>query len=371
MKSRDNSFKKRRAAEPADATPDLWENPAGTLGFEFVEYTAPDTAELAVIFEALGLRPIARHRSKAVTLYRQGQINFIVNAEPESAAQAFARAHGPSACAMAFKVRDAAKAYERALAAGAKPAFTRVGPMELSIPAIEGVGGSLIYLVDQRRPFTIYDIDFEFVAEPDWPTGNDAGLVEIDHLTHNVETGQTQRWIDYYARIFNFREMQNFDIEGTKTQSSVRAAVDPSGRIRIPISESADEGSQIQEFIRQYRGEGIQHIALSTNDIYSTIDKLRANGVPFTPPPPDTYYDMLTQRIGPHREDVDALKARGILVDGAAGRLLLQIFTGTMIGPIFFEIIQRKGDEGFGAGNVKALYESVERDEARKRAAER
>jgi 4-hydroxyphenylpyruvate dioxygenase len=343
-------------------------NPMGTDGFEFVEYTAPDTKALGRLFESMGFSAVARHRSKDVTLYRQGEINFVVNAEPDSFAQAFARVHGPSACAMAFRVADAAAAYKRAIALGAKPVQGKVGPMELNIPAIAGIGGSLIYLVDRYGPAgSIYDIDFRPVPGADAnPRG--VGLTYIDHLTHNVHRGRMAQWARFYESIFNFREIRYFDIEGKVTGLKSKAMTSPCGKIRIPINESADDKSQIQEFLDEYRGEGIQHIALGTDDIYATVEALRGRKVKFLDTP-DTYYELIDKRLPGHGERIDRLKKNRILIDGAPtkdGGLLLQIFTKTVIGPIFFEIIQRKGDEGFGEGNFRALFESIELDQIRR-----
>jgi 4-hydroxyphenylpyruvate dioxygenase len=357
-------------APNAGAAPVPWDNPLGTDGFEFIEYTAPDTAGLGRLFQSMGFTRIARHRSKDVSLYRQGNINFIVNAEPNSLAQQFARDHGPSVCAMAFRVRDAAQALRAAVAAGAKEVKGTVGPMELNIPAIEGIGGSLIYLVDRRAGPSIYDIDFRMEAGPD-PIVPGVGLLDIDHLTHNVGKGRMDHFHDFYRRVFNFREHQFFDITGEYTGLTSRALSAPCGKIKIPINESKySEGSeqvdQIQEFIQAYRGEGIQHVALSTADIFGTWDRLRANGLEFMTPPPDTYYEMLGERVPGHGQAIEELQRRGILLDGANGRFLLQIFTRTLIGPIFFEIIDRRGDEGFGQGNFRALFVSMERDQIRR-----
>jgi 4-hydroxyphenylpyruvate dioxygenase len=351
--------------DPA-AKRDLWDNPMGTDGFEFVEYTGPEPAQLAALFERMGFVAAARHRSKNVTLYKQGDINFILNAEPESFAQAFARLHGPSVCAIAFRVKNAAASYDRAIRLGARPVHGKIGPMELSIPAIEGIGGSLIYLVDRYGDHSIYDVDFEyFEGEDAAPAG--AGLVTIDHLTHNVHRGRMNEWSDFYTKLFNFREIRYFDIEGKLTGLRSRAMTSPCGKIRIPINESADDKSQIEEYLRAYKGEGIQHIALGTEDIYTTIERLRDLGVEFLDPPPDTYYEMLAERLPGHGEDVERLKRDHLLIDGApGGGLLLQIFTKTVIGPIFFEVIQRKGDEGFGEGNFRALFESIERDQIKR-----
>ena len=343
-------------------------NPVGTDGFEFVEYTAPDPELLRTLFERLGFPVTARHRSKNVTLHRQGDINFIINAEPNSFGQRFAREHGPSACAMAFRVKDAAAAYKHCIDLGAKPVETRVGPMELQIPAIEGIGGSLIYLVDRYgERGSIYDVDFEFLPGVDrHPRG--VGLTYIDHLTHNVHRGRMAEWSDFYERLFNFREIRYFDIEGKLTGLKSRAMTSPCGKIRIPINESSDDKSQIQEYLSAYHGEGIQHIALGTADIYESVETLKTKGVPFQDVP-DTYYEQVDTRLPGHGEDLKRMAADRILIDGAptkGGGLLLQIFTQTVIGPIFFEIIQRRGNEGFGEGNFRALFESIELDQIRR-----
>lgn len=345
---------------------DLWDNPMGTDGFEFIEYTGPDPQALAALFERMGFAAAARHRSKNVTLYKQGDVNFILNAEPESFAQAFARLHGPSVCAIALRVADAAGAYKRAIDLGAKPVHGKVGPMELNIPAIEGIGGSLIYLVDRYGDRTIYDVDFTPLAAPSRPSG--VGLSAIDHLTHNVHRGRMGLWAEFYERLFNFREMRYFDIEGKLTGLRSKAMTSPCGRIRIPINESADDKSQITEYLEAYHGEGIQHIALTADDIFATVEALRTRGVAFLSVP-DSYYEAVDTRVPGHGEDLGRLRRDRILIDGAPGAgqgLLLQIFTATVIGPIFFEIIERKGNEGFGEGNFRALFESIERDQIRR-----
>ncbi|HMN83840.1 MAG TPA: 4-hydroxyphenylpyruvate dioxygenase [Burkholderiaceae bacterium] len=354
-----------------------WDNPMGTNGFEFIEYAAPDPAALGAVFELMGFVTVARHRHKDVTLYRQGGINFIINAEPDSFAQRFARLHGPSICAIAFRVDDAASAYRRALDLGAWGFDSRSGPMELNIPAIKGIGDSLIYFVDRWRgkdgaaagaigDISIYDVDFVPIAGVD-PFPKGAGLTGVDHLTHNVHRGRMKEWADFYERFFNFREIRYFDIEGKATGVKSKAMTSPCGLIRIPINEEGnDAGGQIQEYLDLYRGEGIQHIALASDDVYDTVELLRARGVEFLDTP-DTYYELIDKRLPGHGEDLARLKRNRILVDGGPdGGLLLQIFTKTVIGPIFFEIIQRKGDEGFGEGNFKALFESIELDQMRR-----
>ena len=347
---------------------DLFDNPMGTDGFEFVEYTAPNPAELGQLFERMGFVAVARHRSKNVTLYRQGDVNFIVNAEPESFAQAFARVHGPSICAIAFRVKNAAHALKQATKLGAWPVESKVGPMELNIPAIKGIGDSLIYLVDRYgERGTIYDVDFEFLPGIERnPKG--MGLTYIDHLTHNVHRGRMAEWADFYERLFNFKEIKYFDIEGKLTGLKSKAMTSPCGKIRIPINESSDDKSQIAEYLHAYHGEGIQHVALGTDDIYATVTGLKQRQIPFQSSP-DTYYEAVDGRVPGHGEPLARLKELSILIDGAPTKgqgLLLQIFTNNVIGPIFFEIIQRKGNDGFGEGNFKALFESIELDQIRR-----
>jgi 4-hydroxyphenylpyruvate dioxygenase len=350
---------------------DLFDNPMGLAGFEFVEFASPTPNVLEPIFERMGFTHVARHRSKDVVLYRQGEINFIVNREPQSAAYYFAAEHGPSACGMAFRVRDSHRAYARALELGAQPIEMPTGPMELRLPAIKGIGGAPLYLIDRYEDGkSIYDIDFEFVDGVERrPAG--FGLRIIDHLTHNVYRGRMAYWADFYARIFNFREIRYFDIKGEYTGLTSRAMTAPDGRIRIPLNEEASRTTgQIEEFLMKFNGEGIQHLALLTDDLLHTLDRLRASGVPLMTPPPATYYEMLDERLPGHAEKVDELRARGVLVDGTteggARRLLLQIFSEALLGPVFFEFIERKGDEGFGEGNFKALFESMERDQLRR-----
>lgn len=336
-------------------------NPLGTDGFEFVEYAAPVDGVMSALFEKMGFSVAARHRSKQVTLYRQGEINFILNHEPHSFAQSFARIHGPSVCAFAIRVKDAGYALQQAIARGAKGYHGRVGPMELNIPAIRGIGGSLIYLVDRYGDRSIYDVDF--VAGGGARTKVGVGLTHIDHLTHNVHQGRMDQWVEFYQHLFHFREIRYFNIHGQKTGLRSRALVSPCGKIRIPINEPSDRQSQIEEYLDAYHGEGIQHIALASRDIYASIEHLNQRGVEFLAAPP-AYYDRLEERIPGHGEDLERLARDHILIDGdpQAG-LLLQIFTKTVIGPIFFEIIQRKGNEGFGEGNFRALFEAMEKDQ--------
>ena len=347
---------------------DLFENPVGLDGFEFIEFSAPEKGHLETVFETIGFTKVARHRSKDVEIWRQGGINLITNYEPKSAAWYFSREHGPSACGMGFRVKDAKAAYEYLLERGAEPVEVETGPMELRLPAIRGIGGAIIYLIDRYGDnLDIYDIDFEPLPGVDQaPVG--AGFEVIDHLTHNVYGGRMAYWADYYETLFNFREIRFFDIKGEYTGLTSKALTAPDGKIRIPLNEEGEGGKgQIEEFLREFNGEGIQHIALSCADLPACWDRLQKLGVPFMTAPPEAYYEMLEGRLPGHGEDVGALKMRGILLDGTVEndepRLLLQIFAQAQVGPVFFEFIQRKGDDGFGEGNFKALFESMERDQ--------
>ncbi len=355
---------------------EAWDNPMGTDGFEFIEYAAPDPAAMGALFKRMGFAAIAKHRHKDVTLYRQGEINFLLNAEPDSFAQRFARLHGPSICAIAFRVQDAKAAYKRALGLGAWGFEGTTAPGELNIPGIKGIGDSLIYFVDRWRGkngakegdignIGFYDVDFEPLDGASlMPVGN--GLTYIDHLTNNVHRGRMDEWTEFYGRFFNFREIRYFDIEGQVTGVKSRALTSPCGKIRIPINEEGnDTAGQIQEYLDAYHGEGIQHIALGSSDLYDTVDRMRSNGVRLLDTI-DTYYELIDKRIPGHGEPIDELHRRKILVDGKPNALLLQIFTENQLGPIFFEFIQRKGDQGFGEGNFKALFESIELDQMRR-----
>jgi len=350
---------------------DLFDNPMGLMGFEFVEFASPTANRLEPLFQTMGFTLVARHRSKSVLLYRQGEINFIVNNEPKSQAAYFAAEHGPSACGLAFRVRDSHKAYARAIELGAQPVEIPTGPMELRLPAIKGIGGAPLYLIDRFEDGrSIYDIDFEFVDGVDRrPRGH--GLKLIDHLTHNVYRGRMGYWAAFYERLFNFRELRYFDIKGEYTGLTSKAMTAPDGQIRIPLNEEASKGTgQIEEFLMQFNGEGIQHVALLTDDLVATVDRLQMAGIPLMTAPNDVYYEMLGERLPGHGQPVPELRARGILLDGSTQggkpRLLLQIFSQTLLGPVFFEFIQRKGDDGFGEGNFKALFESIERDQVRR-----
>jgi 4-hydroxyphenylpyruvate dioxygenase len=338
-------------------------NPCGLNGFSFLEFSAPTPELLEHYFTAFGFKPVAAHITQAITRYEQGEIIFILNATESSQAYRHAQMHGPGACAMGFKVNDATAAFNYALANGAT-AFDDDNDVRHGVPAIVGIGGSVIYLVEDKHP----------VFEQQWtPTAKQSkivptGLQTIDHLTHNVYRGQMDQWANFYERIFNFHEIRFFDIKGQSTGLISRALSSPCGKIKIPLNESKDDVSQIEEFLHEYHGEGIQHIALSTENIYDTVHALRDNGIDFLEVP-DTYYDMIDQRIPWHQEPLDRLKAERLLIDGerdSSQGLLLQLFTKNAFGPVFFEIIQRRGNQGFGEGNFTALFEAIERDQIKR-----
>ena len=345
-------------------------NPAGTDGFEFVEFAHPDPAALDTTFRQMGFIPVAQHKTKDITLYRQGDITYVLNADADSHAAEFVSEHGPCAPAMAWRVVDAQVALKRALDLGATE-YTGSGK-SLDVPAVVGIGGSLLYFVDTYgEEGSCYENEFDWLGEAD-PRPEGFGFYYLDHLTHNVIRGNMDTWYKFYAETFKFREIKFFDIQGKQTGLVSRALTSPDGKIRIPINESTDEHSQIEEYLRRYNGEGIQHIAIASEDIYAGTDKIAAAGMKFMPAPPDTYYEMSHDRVKGHEEPLDQMRKHGILidgegvVDGGMTRILLQIFSKTVIGPIFFEFIQRKGDDGFGEGNFRALFESIEEDQIRR-----
>ncbi len=345
------------------------DNPAGTDGFEFVEFAATDPAELTALFTQMGYTHVATHKTKAIQVWRQGDINYLVNAEPDSHAARFVESHGPCASAMAWRVADAEHALSHADSLGAT-AYTDTDK-SLDVPAIEGIGGSLIYLIDRYgEDASAYTEEFNWVDEPD-PTPTGFGFYYLDHLTHNVFRGNMDTWWDFYRDLFGFKQIHFFDIEGKMTGLVSRAITSPCGKIRIPLNESTDDKSQIETYLKKYNGEGIQHIAVGSDNIYDGTDRLASQGLKFMPGPPDAYYDMSHDRVTDHDEPIDRLKKHGILIDGEGvinggmTKILLQIFSKTVIGPIFFEFIQRKGDEGFGEGNFRALFESIEQEQIR------
>lgn len=341
------------------------ENPCGLDGFAFLEFSAPDKKVLERQFLQMGFKPVAQHQQHDITRFQQGDIQFIVNATPHTQAEQHANTHGAGACAMGFKVNDAQSAFEYAISQGGK-AFIDAHHAHHGLPAIQAIGGSVIYFVDDKhQPF---QQQWRVLSEPQTATPSAAYLTQIDHLTHNVHRGRMDEWAQFYERLFNFKEIRFFNIVGQLTGLISRALGSPCGKIKIPLNESKDDKSQIEEFLHDYRGEGIQHIALSTDKIYDSVHQLRHNGVNFLSVP-STYYEMIHQRVPWHTEPLAQLEKEQILIDGqpdAEHGLLLQIFTENVFGPVFFEIIQRKGNQGFGEGNFQALFEAIERDQIRR-----
>ena len=340
-------------------------NPLGLDGFEFCEFTSPEADTLATQFEQLGFVVSHRHPTKDVVRYVQGRISLLLNREQSGQAADFRAAHGPSASGMAFRVSDPHAAYAHALSEGASPVDVATGVLGEGSYAIEGIGGSYLYLVQAGA-----DLYADWDEVPGWrdaAVANNVGLDLLDHLTHNVRRGEMRTWSSFYGRLFGFEEQKYFDIKGKATGLFSQAMIAPDGAIRIPLNESQDENSQIEEFIREYQGEGIQHLALTTADIFDTVEKLRSRGVRLQDTI-ETYYELVDKRVPGHGHDLERLKKNRILIDGNVGEegLLLQIFTENMVGPIFFEIIQRKGNQGFGNGNFQALFESIELDQIRR-----
>jgi 4-hydroxyphenylpyruvate dioxygenase len=340
------------------------QNPAGTDGFEFVEFASPEPEALRDLFRRMGYMHVANHRTKRIELWQQGDITYILNDEPGSHARAFVDEHGPCAPSMGWRVVDAERAYNHAVSKGATP-YNGPGKT-MDVPAIRGIGGSLIYFIDQYYETSPYNDEFTWLRSSK-PKG--VGFYYLDHLTHNVRKGNMDVWFRFYGDLFNFREIRFFDIQGKYTGLFSRALTSPCGRIRIPINEDRGETGQIVEYLKRYKGEGIQHIAVGARDIYAATDEIAERGLRFMPAPPASYYEMSHERVKGHDEPLDRMMKHGILidgegvVDGGETRILLQIFSKTVIGPIFFEFIQRKGDDGFGEGNFRALFESIEADQ--------
>jgi 4-hydroxyphenylpyruvate dioxygenase len=349
--------------------PTTFENPMGVDGFEFVEFAAPDPKLLHDLFKRLGFTAVAKHKSKAITLYRQGDCNLLVNEQPDSFASDFAQKHGPCACGFAIRFsQPASEVLKATLANGAKEITHKAATRAIDAPVIEGIGGCMLYLVDRYgRDGSVFD-DYEWLVPEAQRHPKGFGLTFIDHLTHNLYFGEMAKWAGYYERLFNFREIRYFDIKGAKTGLVSKAMTAPDGMVRIPLNESSDPKSQINEYLDEYKGEGIQHIALFTDNIYDTVEAMRNAGVEFLDTP-DTYFEVIDVRVPNHGEDVPRLAKNKILIDAdpeTRKKLLLQIFTQNCIGPIFFEIIQRKGNQGFGEGNFQALFESIERDQMKR-----
>jgi 4-hydroxyphenylpyruvate dioxygenase len=337
-------------------------NPCGIDGVDFVEFTGPDKGYLESLFSRMGFKKTSQVAGKEIYLYQQGEINFVLNCEPKTFAKEFAQMHGPAICSTGFKVKNAEHAFKTAVARGAQP-YNGTVEQKGQFPffAVYGIGESLIYFIDETCEKQLYGGIFKEAQKPGTVAGY--GFTIVDHFTNNVPRGEMQKWADFYENVFNFRETRYFNIKGKATGLYSKVMRSPCGKFSVPINEPADGKSQIQEYLDEYKGSGIQHLALLTPDILKTMDLMRATEVPFLTPPPNTYYAMLKDRLPNVSEDVHTLESKAILVDGDHDGYLLQIFTKNLIGPIFFEVIQRKNHFGFGEGNFQALFDAIERDQ--------
>lgn len=344
-------------------------NPVGLEGLEFLEYVGPQEDHFESLFARLGLSEVAHQKDKKISLFRQGDVNFLLNRSGQGFAHGFSSEHGPSICSTGFRVKDSEKAFRVAVERGAKPYDGPEESKSLDYPAIYGIGDSLVYFVDDWKSeegtstSTYVNQGFEFFPGDPKPKGH--GFLFVDHMTNNVPKGELDKWADFYTDIFNFREIRFFDIKGDQTGLLSRAMRSPCNGITIPINEPTEDKSQIQEYIDEYKGSGIQHVALATDDICNAVAKSKGDILQFLKIP-DTYYEVLKDRVPLITENLSDLKELEILADGDEEGYLLQIFTQNVIGPIFFEFIQRKNHHGFGEGNFQALFEAIERDQRRR-----
>ncbi|WP_413943501.1 4-hydroxyphenylpyruvate dioxygenase [Bdellovibrio sp. HCB-162] len=337
-------------------------NPIGLNGVDFIEYSGPDAHYFEQVFKRYAFKEVGQVHGKNIRLYRQGDINYILNCEPQTFATDFAKLHGNCICATGFRVVDAQHAFKEAVARGARPYEGNDHQKGATpFPAIYGIGDSLIYFMDDKNQDKLYNEIFQVKPEDKAPEG--VGFKVIDHFTNNVPKGEMDKWYEFYVKIFNFYEAHYFDIRGSKTGLLSRAMRSPCGKFSVPINEPTESKSQIQEYLDEYKGSGIQHVALLTNDILSTLEKLKNSDIQFLTPPPHSYYEMLPGRVPNVTEDLGRLEKNAILVDGDKHGYLLQIFTKNTFGPIFYEVIQRKGHDGFGDGNFQALFDAIERDQ--------
>ncbi len=334
-------------------------NPVGLAGLEFIEFAGPEPEKLDDLFLAFGFSRLRRHRERAVDYYRQNDIHFLLNREPGSFAEDFAQRHGPSICSMGWRVRDARTAVDEAVRRGAR---RYDGPTTIDAPAIYGIGDSLIYFIetDPPQPYLA-----EFVDHDNPQIVEDAGFIAIDHLTNNVYKGTMDKWSNFYKDVFGFTEVRYFDIKGVKTGLQSYALRSPDGSFCIPINEGKEDKSQIEEYLREYRGPGVQHLAFLSNDLLDSLDRLDRSKIE-TLDIDDEYYETVFDRVPNVTEDRERIRRHQVLVDGDDEGYLLQIFTRNLIGPIFIEMIQRKNHTSFGEGNFGALFRSIEKDQERR-----
>lgn len=341
----------------------VYPNPCGIDGVEFIEFASTETTFFDTLFARWGFTSVARNADKAVQLFRQNKINFVTNCEPGTFAHQFAQQHGPSISATGFRFKNAKEAFKIAVERGARP-YTGDAKTKAyhDLPAVYGIGDSLIYFVDDQNAAQLYQQAFAVGYDQPRPKG--FGFEMVDHFTNNVPVGEMQKWCDFYTQVFGFRETRFFDVRGEKTGLISKVMRSPCSKFAVPINEPTDKKSQIQEYLNEYKGSGIQHLAMITKDILVTLKDLQAKEVEFLTPPPTTYYQMLSQRVPNITEDLQRLEKNAVLVDGDHDGYLLQIFSKNIIGPIFFEVIQRKNHHEFGEGNFQALFDAIERDQS-------
>lgn len=335
-------------------------NSLGLNGIEFVEFSSSDSNALHSLFEEFGFSKLARHSSKSVELYRQNEIVFLLSASKDSFADKFQKVHGPSISAMGWRFKNPREAFRKAVANGAKPCWDGdyLLPNGENVPVIYGIGGSLIYFVESFQ-------DLGFIPLQDPKRIPEKGFYQIDHLTNNVAKGTMEDWAKFYKDVFGFTEVRYFDIKGEKTGLTSFALRSPCGQFCIPINEANEAKSQINEFLEEYNGPGIQHLAFLTKDLISSIKKLKGTRIETLEISPG-YYEKAFQRVPRLKEDKKTIEELNVLVDGDEKGYLLQIFTKKLVGPIFIELIQRENHLSFGEGNFQALFDSIERDQMKR-----
>jgi 4-hydroxyphenylpyruvate dioxygenase len=335
-------------------------------GIEFIEFASDKPEQLERLFLNFGFSKLKKHATKDVTYFCQNDIHFMLNNETGTAADKFRKLHGPSICSMGWRVADAKKAMELTVQRGATACTNpdyRYANGE-AVPAIYGIGNSIIYFIENyQNPKRYENLQFKDLEKPTLIPQK--GFTLIDHLTNNVEKGTMQKWSNFYKDIFGFVEVRYFDIKGAKTGLTSFALRSPCGKFCIPINEGTEDKSQINEYLREYKGPGVQHLAFLTDDILSSLRDLEGSRIE-TLDIDDQYYGEVFDRVPNVREDHKEIRKYNVLVDGDAEGYLLQIFTKNLVGPIFIEIIQRRNHYSFGEGNFGALFRSIERDQEKR-----
>jgi len=340
----------------------LPKNPLKLCGIEFTEYASPDSDFMEKAFYGFGFSKTKKFKGRDIDYFNQNDIHFLLNREVEGFSKEFAKKHGPAICSMGWRVEDADFAFTEAIKRGAKSAEHAAN--KLPYPAIFGIGDSLIYFIDNfkrsgKNKGAIYDTDFISHDQPE--IVDDKGFLAVDHLTNNVYQGTMQKWADFYKSVFGFTEVRYFDIKGVKTALVSYALQSPCGQFCIPINEGkGNTDNQIDEYLNEYNGPGVQHLAFITDDLVHSLEQLDRDVIDTLHIVPE-YYDEIFDRVPWVKEDKEKIKDYQILVDSQENdSYLLQIFTKNLFGPIFIEMIQRVNDQGFGEGNFSTLFKSIE-----------